>query len=360
MESVNLLIIEDDKAQIQIYTDAIDRYNKINDDKFIAHICQTFAQGKHALLSPSFDAAIIDLKLSNSMELEGKKLVEDVYQKIRIPIFVVSGSTGQIDDFPETALLKKRPRTVSIVEVLKEIHGIYKTGITSFLKPGGIIDQKLTEVFWHHLANDIGIWIKHNNKKTLLRYILSHFQEQLEISNDGDFEDYHPNEVYIKPPIKKNPHTGDLISYNVQYYVVLTPACDIAILGYKDIGGGIKKPKRKADKLMLVKTTEFDYKHRCLNNGKLDRNLIEKYVTNNYSLRYHYLPAIDQNNGFLIDFQGLDTLAFEENFSRVASISAPFIKDVISRFANYYSRQGQPTFRQDLIAEDLFRKGQPS
>jgi CheY-like chemotaxis protein len=355
MSPVKLLIIEDEPPQIQVYEDVISQYNKKNDLKIEFTICKSYEEGVKALNTPDYDAAIIDLKLSNTEELEGRKLVESVYQKIRIPIIVYSGSIAQIDDIKENALLKKKLRTEQLSNILNEIIGIYNTGITRFLRPSGTIDNKLTHIFWNHLSNDLELWIKHNNSDTLLRYILSHFQEYLDINPIGDFEDYHPSEVFIKPPVKKNLHTGDLVKFDGGYYILMTPACDM-VFNYKRNEKGELIPYRKADTMLVAPAREFDYKTLCLNKkGEVDKGKITEYVKNgNY--RFHYLPPCINENGFLIDFQDLRSISFDSKIERIATISSPFIKDIISRFANYYSRQGQPTFQQDAIIESFINK----
>lgn len=354
---ISLLIIEDEKDQIMVYEDTINQFNKKNSIRFRKTICKTYIEGQEALISPYYDAAIIDLKLSTGEELEGRRLVEAVYKKLRIPVFVYSGSISQIDDIDENALLRKRLRTEKLSEILAEIVSIYKTGITSLLRPNGILDQKLSEIFWINLSKDIDIWIKHNNQNTLLRYILSHFQEYLEQTAGGDFEEYHRQEIYLAPPIKKHLHTGDLIRIDGNLYLVLTPACDMIVQEYKPQLDGSTLPVRKAENVMLAKVKEFDYKKMCQNkSGEVDKSKIKSYVTNS-SYRYHYLPPFEKNSGFLIDFQDLISYPYSdfEKCDRVATISAPFIKDIISRFANYYSRQGQPTFNQDEIINELYQ-----
>ena len=348
MSDISLLIIEDEQRQIQVYQDTIETHNKKNDLKFTPTICTNYKDGEEALKSPLYDAAIIDLKLSATDELEGKKLLEAVYQKLRIPIIVYSGSISQIDDIVENALLKKRLRTDQLTGIFQEIIGIYNTGLTRLLRSGGEIDKKLTTIFWDNLSRDLETWIQHNNPDTLLRYIFSHFLEHLEIDAKGDFEEYHPSEIYIKPPIKKNMHTGDLIRYNKENYIVLSPACDMAIQD--------EKGTKKADFIILVEATNFDYKTLCTRKGKLERGVIENYVKNkNY--RYHYLPSFEKNDGFLIDFQKIISLPNSDNkLDRLATISSPFLKDIIARFSSYYSRQGQPTFNQDLIVDELFHR----
>ena len=101
-----------------------DRINKIISDKeeksnkVAEELKQAIALYQGQATVGKIVAAIIDLKLSGSEDLEGRKLVEAVYKKIRIPIFIVSGSIGQIDDIEENALLRKRLRTERISKIL--------------------------------------------------------------------------------------------------------------------------------------------------------------------------------------------------------------------------------------------------
>jgi CheY-like chemotaxis protein len=356
METLTILIIEDDEAQIQIYEDVIEQYNKNSEPKIEFEICQDFNQGQKALETPFYDAAIIDLKLSNTEELEGKKLVEAVHGKIRIPIVIYSGSISQIDDIPETVLLKKKLRTENLTEILNEIIAIYNTGITQLLRPAGEIDQKLTNIFWNHLADNLNIWMDHNNPKTLLRHVFTHFQEHMEIDTDGNFEEYHPAEIYLSPPIKANIHTGDLIKIGDEHFIVLTPACDV-VFNYRFNEKGERIPFRKADHLVVAQAKEFDFKTLCLNKkgDDVDKGKINDYVSNSY-FRFHYLPSFKGNNGFLIDFQELKTVAFDAEMDRVATVSGAFSKDIVSRFSLYFARQGQPTFHQKKIVNELFAK----
>lgn len=54
---------------------------------------------------------------------------------------------------------------------------------------------------------------------------------------------------------------------------------------------------------------------------------------------------MDKNS--FIDFRRIITLdrLDDSNIESVATISAPFLKDIIARFSYYYSRQGQPELK---------------
>ena len=61
---------------------------------------------------------------------------------IAVPVFIVSGSIGQIEK-SETALFKKRLRDQDFKEILTEIKNIYDTGLTKILNNKGIIEEYL-------------------------------------------------------------------------------------------------------------------------------------------------------------------------------------------------------------------------
>jgi len=77
--------------------------------------------------------------------------------------------------------------------------------------------------------------------------------------------------------------------------------------------------------------------------------------------RYHFLPKFDKiESNHVVDFQNVNTIDigtddkpdYDEylkereklikSYTRIASIASPFLKDLISRYSFYYSRQGQP------------------
>ena len=63
-------------------------------------------------------------------------------------------------------------------------------------------------------------------EKALLRYTVSHIVEALSNENEYSF----PEEMYIAPPISKDIKTGSIVKKKSteDYYIVLSPACDMA------------------------------------------------------------------------------------------------------------------------------------
>lgn len=358
---MKLLIVEDNKPTVQTYIDNIESFNKKSNVKIEYVIKENLKDAKNSLLSSDFDGAIIDLKLSSSTtELEGLEIVEEIENNQRFPIFIVSGSIGQIGK-EESAFLKKRKRDTNFKEILSEILEIYKTGITNILGRKGEIDKYLNNIFWNHLSNSMELWVNDSTRspeekeKSLLRYTISHMQEYI----DEGIEKYHPSEFYITEPIKSNIFTGDIIIYEDNRYLVLTPSCDIVLR---------KDGNRNANRILFCKILALNdvVKNYSLLNSDTsanndNRKRLNSYIVNNKQ-NYHFIPKSNSLDAGLIDFQDKLTLASEEveekltskEIVRIATVSMPFLKDIISRYSNYFSRQGSPDFNVDEVYKSLF------
>jgi len=354
---MKLLIVEDDDAQIQLYEDSIESFNKISEIKIEYEKFKNIEDSKESLLSPDFDAAVIDLKLTKGKDtLDGLEIVKEIETTQRFPIFIVSGSISSIDDKEENAFFKKRNRDSNFKDILSEIVEIYQTGITNILGRTGDIEKYLTNIFWNHLSNSMELWVKDETRspeekqKSLLRYTLSHMQEYI----DEEIAKYHPSEFYITAPIKSNIFTGDIITFQGYRYIVLTPSCDIIkradgsrnakmILFCKiiDLSEGIKNFE-----LLKVNTSESNDNRKRLNS-----------FVENKKQNYHFAPKSNHIEAGLIDFQDkltidsddVESLINKNELVRIATVSMPFLKDIISRYTNYFSRQGSPDFNVNEV-----------
>lgn len=360
---MRLLIVENEKEPIQMYTDVIESFNKQSDVQIQPDFKDNLADGLEALQRPEYDAAIIDLKLSHdTVELEGLKIVNAIINKLRIPLYIVSGSIGQVD-IPENALFKKRLRDGDFKDVLTEIVSIYNTGITKILGQKGDIEQYLNDIFWKHLSNSVKVWAEDSTRtskqkeKSLLRYTLSHIQEHLEISEESDFENYHPAEIYIIPPVKPNVFTGDIVleKSNGEMSIVLTPSCDLAQTKAKDIL--IVKIELDNDGLLFEKINIIKKAKVSDEIIKESEIILHQLIENNFSNKYHFLPKYNGIPSGLINFQKIKSVRIKEfntNFERIASVNSNFTKDIVARFSYYYSRQGSPDFNVKEVYNSLF------
>ena len=360
---MRLLIVEDDKDQVQMYHDVIESYNRQQGCAITPITKNDLKEAKLALLNPEFDAAVIDLKLDNgSNELQGIELIKSIQDKLRFPVFVVSGSIAQIDDIEESTFFKKRLRDGDFKTVLAEAYGIFQTGITHILGSKGIIENHLNAIFWKHLSNSMNVWINDENRspeqkqKTLLRYTLLHIQEYLELTEESDFENYHSGEIYITPPIKKRVFTGDIVvnKNDGLSYIVLTPSCDLAQSKAKDI---LLALIENEDSGIILEKTNIIKKGNSDEKILLDAtNNLKALINNSFSNKYHFLPGYKEIKAGLINFQKINSIRvkdFNDNFIIIASVNSSFTKDIVARFSYYYSRQGSPDFDVEEIYKSI-------
>lgn len=358
-----LLIVEDDKNEIINYKDNLDLFNEINEkEDFVIEIDikNTLQDGINAIKNNKYDGAIVDLRLKqdNTEAAEGNEIIKSIVGNLRMPAIVVSGFLGDLDPElkNETSLLRFYDRgSIEIVEILDVFKKIYNTGITKILGEDGLIIKELTKIFWERISTNLEYWISESDdsnkiEKIVSRYIINHLKEGFEIDENGKFEVYHSSEFYIVPPIKKNFFTGDIVEKDGENYIILMPPCDMATDG-------------KVQNIVLGKIEDINFSHIKNAKKKLEKNNLDDkskfkilgLLNNTYSLNYHFLPQTNAFQGGFIDFRKIKSIKINElknEYIRVGTISSEFIKDIIARFSQYYSRQGQP----NLDISEIYRK----
>lgn len=358
MKELKLLIVEDTEDLILSYERDIKSYNLASDVKISALIVKEKDQAISILKDKVqyFDAAIVDLKLDKNglpdEDYSGNEVLREIKGNLRFPVFIITGTPNQLaeDIRKENSFFKLKPRGEED-NYLEQLVQIYDTGITQILGKKGEVEKYLNDIFWNHLSTSIDVWINDKSRtskekeKALLRYTLLHMQEYI----DEDIEKYHPNEFYITPPVKAELFTGDIVEYRNQRCLVLTPACDFS--------------QKNADNVLFINIKDWDsldseFSKRPLSNSKQTK--LKELITNKKP-RYHFIPKVDPIDAGFIDFQQKTAIDFnivKERITkgivkRVATISNPFLKDIISRYSNYLSRQGSPDFNTDEILNSL-------
>lgn len=363
MAELKLLIVEDDAELIIAYNRDIKSFNLESDIK----ISHTQVSDKLIALSILkdkeiyFDAAIVDLKLDSNGKVDddysGNDVIREIKSNLRFPVFVVTGTPQHIaaDLKNQSSLFKIKTRGEEDNH-LQQLVDIYNTGITRILGRSGQIESYLDKIFWNHLSNSMESWIvdesrtSEEKEKALLRYTLSHIQEHLDLTeNQKSFEYYTPSEFYIIPPIKPNLFTGDIVKILGNRYIVLNPACDF--------GNG------KIENILFVTIKNWESIDSEFNNrpiSKVKESKLKEHI-NNKIPRFHFIPKTNIINAGFIDFQDkktynlgrVNSLIGKDKIIRIATISTPFLKDIISRYSNYYSRQGSPDFNIDEVYKSL-------
>jgi CheY-like chemotaxis protein len=372
MKELKLLIVEDDQDAIKAYQRAIKAFNierKLSHNSDLQIVESPIDNKDDAIITlrdseNNFDAAIVDLDLlgEGGQDSSGNDVIREIKSNLRFPVFVITGTPQHLeDDLKEQSSLFKLLTRGEEGDYLTQIVKIYQTGITKILNKKGVIENHISSIFWKHLSNSLNLWIDDENRtpeeneKSLLRYTLLHMLEYL------DEENTHPSEFYITEPVKQKLSTGDLISLNGYRYVVLTPACDFVFRpsGTRNINKAfLLRVKGLSEEIHNYDKTQF-----MADVSKGVKDKLEKLISNNKPY-FHFIPKHNTIEAGLIDFQDKSSIPIEEieekiiskEVIRIATISLPFLKDLIERYSSYYSRQGSPDFDTDEILCSLFEK----
>lgn len=359
MNMLKLLVVEDDEQDLRVCRDSVARYKNEKQREIDLVECKTVDEAFQKL-DNSFDGAIIDLKLAdqgNEGDLVIKKIVESYF---RIPIAIFTGTPDTTNrSFSYIGIFKKGE--TEFTYLFDNFWGIYNSGLTRIMGGRGVIEVTLSDVFQKNLLPQKDTWVIYgmNNpqqtEKALLRYTLNHLMQLLDDDTDLCF----PEEVYIYPPLDDKIKTGSILTSKkgLPFFMVLNPACDLVI---RNDG------KFKTDRILLVEIeldkTIRDIALAGITKKEKKQNKLKALLSNNYSDYFHWLPKTNFFDGGFLNFRKLNSLSvnqFKKTYnSPKIQISSSFVKDIVSRFASYYARQGQPDIACDEIINHFIDQSQ--
>ncbi|EMG3986460.1 hypothetical protein V4287_001986 [Serratia marcescens] len=353
MTEINLLLVEDAKQDQQSCQNAASDFQEDNNCTINIKVCANVNDALIALNESYYDGAIIDMRLAGQGN-EGNQVInriKDTFRRIPVAIMTGTPDAAETDGFPLINIYKKGETPYS--EIITELCGIYKTGLTKIMGGRGEIEKNLSQIFVKNLLPQRKNWTAYGEEdntrteKALLRHALNHLIQLL----DDDVDKCYPEEMYIYPPISPRINTGCIVKSkdSDDFYIIMNPACDLA----ERNNGGCN-----TDRALLAKIdSESDFLSDELIKRKIkkpDLNELAKKdkissinnIRQNRTSYYHWLPKTEFFAGGFINFRKIATHTqeeFDQTFENPSvQISSPFLKDIVSRFSSYYARQGQP------------------
>ncbi len=369
MSDLKLLFVEDASNDLNTFRATIKRYNrqKKRAIKAVEAVSLTDALGK---LNSTFDGAIIDLRLGPKGD-EGNRVIEEIASKYRIPIAVMT-ATPQNAQAEISYLGIFTKGETGYDELLEKFCRAYDTGVTKILGGRGYLEETMNKVFWNSILPYLEDWQRYSSQskkteKALLRFTVNHIVDLL----DSNSEIYFPEEMYIAPTSSTEVKTGSIVKRKAQdqYYVVLSPACDLAkhngqmktdrilVCLIEETNIDLIQKARKDIKIKINRTDDKKTKLAKKSKKEKAEKILSQIPRNNYSYHFHYLPKTKVFRGGIINFRKVE--AFKPNDYKnefedpIAQISMTFSKDIVARFSSYYARQGQPDFDFDTLTKLL-------
>ena len=338
----DFLLIEDSAEDVESFQDTVKRLNaEKNQNLYHLEVAETFEDGINKI-SAKLNGIIVDIKLDGNNS--GNDIIREIVKKFRVPVAVFTGTPDtELDENSPIQVYKKGEANHE--EILNDLCAVSDTGLFNVLGGTGIIEEKMTQIFWDNLYPQINIWKEKRKKgieteKILLRYAVSHIQELIDV----EVSDYATEEMYIKPPLSKDIKTGSIIKSldNSLVCIVLSPPCDL-----------VKRNGRyKTDQILVCEIDDHDITNmgfvENVSGRRQKNNAIQNAIKNNYTAYYHWLPQNALFEGGYINFRKVKTYSTEhlekEFGSPIVKVQEYFVKNILNRFSAYYSRQGQPDF----------------
>lgn len=365
MTDLKILLVEDAQEDIKACMSTVRRYKKEKKRNIEVVQVSKFSDARNEL-NNTFDGAIVDLRLDTAGE--GNTVIKEIRSKYRVPVAVMTGTPQDAQTgVPYLGVFTKGETGYD--ELLDIFCATYDTGITKILGGRGYLETIMDKVFWKGVLPHLDEWkrYKENGKdteKALLRFIISHITEFV----DYDVDKYFLEEMYISPVESDALKTGCVVKRrdDDQYFVVLSPACDLAkhkgnyktdrilVCYIQSIDNLINEIIQRQKEIQFLDSDDEKTKAKKeKSQNKIKLNAFEKISRNNLTSYYHFLPQTKVFSGGIINFRMIDTYTpaeFDLKFEYpIVLISAAFTKDIVSRFSSYYARQGQPDFDFDLV-----------
>lgn len=376
---VNLLIVEDDAAQLSSWDAAIELHNseaEIHGFYIKQNQAKSLEDAKKSLTDVRFDAAIVDVRLEQREGQLGPNA--DGNEVLNI---ILNSELAVTALFSGEANLAVTPDWCNVTVFAKADSGgldsvlVWLKGQVPMIKQiknaQADIQREMAKLFsrsiwprWSHWIQDSqssgGDYIEHALTRHITSHIYTVFLEKGE-------QKVHPEEWYFIPSIREGVRTGDIIKTDDTIEVVITPRCDLARNG-----------NNETYQLVKCKDVSLEWNELCVAVDEAKKNL--KTNTNDPSIPklekkidaaeknlrmfsqhksnsnvYHFLPSmrVDDKNSFgpyFIQFDNIrsisrDDISTEQLLSkRFASLSPEFLPSLVERLGAFFSRIGTPDY----------------
>lgn len=363
MTTIKLLIVEDDEQEITGFRATADRLSEEGSEFTFEFVESRNLEEARSKANSTFDGAIIDLLLEN--DESGSELVDEIKGGFRVPIAIYTG-TPPDDEDAAVEIFTKAKHTHE--HVLSHFTTVFQTGITRVFGGRGIIEKALNDVFWKVVMPNRSSWMQSvapgkNTEEALVRCTVEHLAERLTDLKTQVFEE----EVYISQLGDETTRTGSIfqdVSEPNSYFIVLTPACDLAqnkadmilVCEIHSLDSSLITKAREASQIVVEHEDEEELQKLKRKQARGQR-VLESLPVNGNGGHYHFLPAASAFEGGVINFRRIETLkpsAFKKRFKNTGIVvSGEFRKDIVARFSMFYARQGQPDMEFERIVAKL-------
>ena len=378
---MKILIIDDDEAVRKLFLEAIELWNGLHKNSHVVAFDEPdFIKEPNEARSAietsglvEYDGLIVDLRFKDV--IKGDELLDAINQRLlRIPVVVYTGTPDSVRGLCYRVCTKSE---VKADDILAWFSDVKMSGLMSVIGRQGSIERKLQDVFCRFQTYNLDRWAALGKscgpdvaERSAMRYILMHLLDSLYLEDDMVF----PDEFYLRVATEGPLKTGDVLLKDKEYYLVISPACDLVVrecgttntefvvllklVSTEDaaeskvrekVAKFIKQVKENSKKdpteAELKAQKEKVYSGFRFEQGKKPRTY--EYV--------HAIPSVSDMGAKYVAFRSVISVPYDkvlDEFARTGlRVAPPFLKDIQSRFASYYGRQGQPDINYALESD---------
>jgi CheY-like chemotaxis protein len=344
MEEINILVVDDDPANIVAITDLLDG-QEIAGCKMAVEGEEDFSEGLKRLRQKEYDILILDVFKGDPTDgqAQGQELLDEIKKAVPIAVIFYTALPARVENLKSDIVRIVHKGDGNITE---EVESLISGGIPLIKKKlFRHIQEELTKYYWDFIdAHPELVSTAHEDH--LFEHIIVRRLAQT-LNRDGtnkifggDIGDdkVHPLSMYIFPPIEDRHEMGDILweEETNLYWVILTPSCDFA--------------QGKADNILLAPAlplTEHEYytKYKATKNDSNTAKL-KNLIKSTLPARYYFLPRINVINmpDLVIDLQKIIShpISEVENHKNIAKLDDPYAQDLLALFTRSHNRPGSP------------------
>lgn len=344
---ISILLVEDEKSNIELWSDSVKTFNSNSDEngfEIVYDNVESVVNAKSYCSMRRYDAVIVDLRLKPSDGVvspndDGNALIHYLIATSAVGIVVYTGQENEFDisTCPQVKVFSKANGLGPVFDWIKNERPLFD----SLRGARDTIEREVAKVFFSAIWPRWKSWTSSETndvklREAMARHVVAHVHDVL-LSN---VETAHFEESYFVPPVKDKLDTGDMVYFDNELWIVVTPRCDLA----------------KSDGTVSLLFSRCKDMSSCWSNlsdagSKTSKSKMSDIQQHEKSLRQHFLPPMLKDEAskagpWLVQFDDLKVVPISKRnelvSQRMASLTPQFVPSLVERFGAYFSRIGTP------------------
>ncbi|MFB7442243.1 hypothetical protein ACFC01_28630 [Streptomyces mirabilis] len=367
-----VLIVDDDPEMIARVREVLQEDLPEDVKNIDFHTEELFTDAHDRLTREDFDLVILDVRDTSSgsptteIEARGREVYEAIARTRWLPVVFFTGVPQQVRELEAPPLVRVVTKndwtgisTAVTIGLRSGVSGLRRR-ITEFVedKTRAFLRRTVAphwEQFVSADQDDLAMIIVNRLAAELKENALNELGYRADGFSTTGTEPVQAARLYLMPTVTRHLTATDLlVDVNGDWWVVLTPACDL----YEDDPEKVEKPRTakaqygrvaKADRVLSEDgSSESPVIMQWLESSRSgkDKSVAKPAFGDNQN-RYRYLPAFLEIPDLLVDFENvmsvpLRDLSAESKYRRVATLDSPFSEAMLNAYSRSVGRIGIP------------------